>query len=287
MKDGLAAIAKPAADALREYRVERPSAIAPILADGLKQTRTLMSQVQSSSIAEPGKSDVLFELGLKEQQFEKALAAALEISFQTSVAAEVPGGRGAPAQTAVEAAFAAARGGRGGAPTFTIAIPGQSFSVEAQLYNESPEPLNIEGVKIEPSDGKSWQIRAEGSPAREISAGKEAQWHFSVTAPQDAALTRPYFGRPNEEQPYYDLIDPRYRNLPTAPYPLAVQARVVYRGVAFDVAENSGTDQRARSGLRRSAKPAADGAGDLGLGFAVSRRHTHGVEIVRIHHHGA
>jgi LmbE family N-acetylglucosaminyl deacetylase len=238
LRDGLAAIAKPAASAMSEYRVDRPSAIAPILVEGLRQTRALMSQVQSSSIAEPGKSDVLFELGLKEQQFEKALAAALEISFQTSVAAEIPGGgRGAPAQTAVEAAFAAARGGRGGMPTFTVGIPGQSFSVETQLYNESPEPLNVEGVKVEPSDGKKWQIRAEGNPVHEISAGKEAQWQFSVTAPADAALTRPYYSRPNDEQPYYDLNDARYRNLPTAPYPLAAQARIVYRGVAFDVAE--------------------------------------------------
>jgi LmbE family N-acetylglucosaminyl deacetylase len=245
LKDGLAAIAKPAADAMREYRVDRPSAIAPVLAEGLKQTRALMSQVQSASIAEPGKSDVLFELGLKEQQFEKALAAALEISFQTAVAAANPaGGRGAPSQTATEAAFAAARGGRGGAPTFTIAIPGQSFSVEAQIFNESPEPLGVDGVKLEASDGKNWEFRAEGSPVREISAGKEAQWRFSVTAPRDAALTRPYFTRPNDEQPYYDLIDARYRNLPSAPYPLAARARVVYRGVAFDVAGVVQTNER-------------------------------------------
>jgi LmbE family N-acetylglucosaminyl deacetylase len=245
LKDGLAAIAKPAADALREYRVDHPSAIAPILAEGLKQTRALISQVQSSSLADPGKSDVLFELIAKEQQFEKALAAALEISFQTSVSAESPaGGRGAPAQTSTEAAFAAARGGRGGMPTFTIAIPGQSFAVEAQLYNESPDPLTVESLKIEPSDGKKWEIRAQGNPPREVSGGKEATWRFSVTAPADAALTRPYYSRPNEEQPYYDVNDPRYRNLPTAPYPLAAQARVVYRGVAFDVAEVVQTNER-------------------------------------------
>jgi len=245
LQDGLAAIAKPAADALRDYRVDRPSAIAPLLAEGLKQTRALMSQVQSSSVAEPGKSDVLFELGVKQQQFEKALAAALEISFQSAVAAENPGGgRGAPTQTATDAAFAAARGGRGAAPTFTIAIPKQSFSVEAQLFNQSPEPLGVDGVKLEASDGKNWEIRAEGSPVREVSAGKQSLWRFSLTAPPDAALTRPYFSRPNDEQPYYDLIDARYRNLPSAPYPLAVRARVVYRGVAFDVAGVVQTNER-------------------------------------------
>ncbi|HUA57185.1 MAG TPA: PIG-L family deacetylase [Verrucomicrobiae bacterium] len=245
LKDGLALIAKPAADALRDYNVERPSAIAPSLAEGLKQTRALISQVQSSSIAEPGKSDVLFELGVKERQFEKVLAASLEISFQTSVATASPErGRGAPGQTATDAAFTAALSGRGGAPTFTIAIPEQSFSVEAQVFNESPEPLGVDSVKLEASDGKNWQIHAEGAPLREIPGGKDTRWRFSVTAPADAALTRPYFSRPNIEQPYYDLIDARYRNLPTAPYPLAARARIVYRGVAFDVAEVVQTSER-------------------------------------------
>ncbi len=245
LKDGLAGIAKQAAQALRDYQVNRPSAIAPSLAEGLKLTRALMSQVQSSSIAEPGKSDVSFELGVKEQQFEKALAAALEISFQTSVTAASPqGGRGAPAQSATDAAYAAALSGRGGGPTFTMGIPGQAFGVEVQMFNESQEKFGVDGVKLEPSDGKNWEIRAEGAPASEISAGKEAKWRFAVTIPADAAFTRPYYNRPDEEQPYYDLTDPRYRNLPAAPYPLAARARVLYRGVAFDVAQVVQTNER-------------------------------------------
>ena len=248
LNDGLAAIAKTAADALRDYRVDRPSAIAAELAEGLKQTRGLIAQVQSVSIAEPGKSDVLFELSVKEQQFEKALAAALEISFQASVAAATPAaGRGGPAPTATEAIFAAAMAGRGGAPTFTIAIPEQSFNVEAQMFNESLEPIGVAAVNLEPSDGKDWAIRAESAPGEisaGLAAGREAKWRFSVTVPADAALTRPYFSRPDTEQPYYDLIDPRYRNLPTAPYPLAARARLTYRGVEFEVAEFVQTNER-------------------------------------------
>ena len=249
LKDGLAGIAKSAGDAFRNYQVDRPSGIAPTLADGLKQTRALIAQVQSSSLAGPGKSDVLFELGVKEQQFEKALVAALEISFQTTVAAENPaagrGGRGqTAAQSATEAAFAAARGGRGGAPTFTIAIPEQSFTVEAALFNQSPEPLSIAGVDVEPSDGKKWAIRSESSTAGELPSEKASQWKFAVTAPADAGLTRPYFARPDEEQPYYDLADPRYRNLPVAPYPLSARARLSYKGVPFEVTEVVQTSER-------------------------------------------
>jgi LmbE family N-acetylglucosaminyl deacetylase len=251
LQDGLAQISRLAADALKQYSADRPSAIAPVLSEGLKATRTVSDQVRASSLAEPGKGDVLFELGVKERQYVKALAAALEISFQTTVAAaeENTGGRGrggrGGTQSAADAAFAAARAafmGRG--PTFTIAIPGQSFGVEARLFNQGPENLTVDNVEVIPSDGKNWNIHAPATPAHEAAAGKEIEWRFAVATPADAQFTRPYYSRPNDEQPYYDIKDPRYRNLPVAPYPLAVRAHVSYRGVPFDVAEVVQTSER-------------------------------------------
>jgi LmbE family N-acetylglucosaminyl deacetylase len=263
LTDGLGQISRLADQALKQFSVDRPASIAPVLADGLKATRALLDQVHSSQLAEPGKSDVEFELRVKEQQFEKALTAALEISFQTTVAsgdgAAGRGGRGGrgtpPPQTtatggqsgrtpAENAAALAGRGGRGAAPTFTIAIPGQPFSVEAQLYNQSPENLTVERVDVSASDGKNWTIRPTGEVEHDVAPGKEVQWRFAVTAPADASLTRAYFTRPNEEQPYYNLIDERYRNLPTSPYPLATRARIVYRGVPFDIQQVVQTNER-------------------------------------------
>jgi LmbE family N-acetylglucosaminyl deacetylase len=246
LKDGLARITQLAADAMKQYAVDRPSAIAPVLADGLKATRALIDQARSSRLAEPGKRDVLFELGVKEQQFEKALIASLEISFQTTVVAEEPGrgGRGRGAQSSTDAAFLAARAGRGGGPTFTIAIPQQQFGVEAQIYNQGPENVSVDRVEVTPSDGKNWNARAAGPAASEVKGGALTQWRFDVTVPPDAALTRPYFTRPDEEQPYYDLVDARYRNLPSAPYPLAVRARLSYHGVPFEIAQDVQTSER-------------------------------------------
>ncbi len=248
LKDGLAAITRPAADAMKQYAVDRPSGIAPMLSDGLKATRVLIDRVSASSLAEPGKSDVLFELRAKEQQFEKALAASLELWLDTTVANEIPaagargardGSQAAQTQPAVPPTpqLGAGRGGRGGVPTFTIAIPGQSFTVEAALYNQSPENVAVEAVDVIPSDGKNWNIRPVGTPANEAGAGKQIEWRFSLAVPADAALTRPYYNRPNEEQPYYDLADLRYRNLPFAPYPLTARARVSYRGVPFEISQ--------------------------------------------------
>lgn len=246
LKDGLAGISGLAAEAMKQYAMDRPSAIAPVLAEGLKATRVLIENVRSSGFAEPGKSDVLFELRVKEQQFEKTLAAALEISFQTTVA-ESAGrgerGRSAP-QSSTDAAFLSARAGRGGGPTFTIAIPGQSFAVEAQIFNEGPENVAVASVEAVPSSGKNWNARPMDASSSEVKGGTLAHWRFDVTVPSDATLTRPYFNRPDEEQPYYDLTDPRYRNLPLAPYPLAVRARLSFHGVPFDVAQDVQTSER-------------------------------------------
>jgi len=248
LKDGLARISQLAADAI-QYAADRPAVIAPVLADGLKATRELIDRVQASGLAEPGKSDVLFELRVKERQFEKTLVAALEISFQTTVAAEDPGrggrGRGAP-QSSTDAAFLSGRGGRGGGPTFTIAIPEQSFGVEAQLYVEGPENVSVASVDVAASDGKNWNVHPASAENRlgEVKGGTQGQWRFEVTVPANAALTRPYFTRPDEEQPYYDLSDPRYRNLPLAPYPLAVHARLSFHGVPFEVAQDVQTSER-------------------------------------------
>jgi LmbE family N-acetylglucosaminyl deacetylase len=254
LKSGLAGISERAGKASASYSANKPFAIAPVLADGLKATRVLMEQVRSSQLPEPGKSDVLFELGVKEKQFQSALTASLGIVFQSSVAAERPaggggrGGAGAPAPAAGGASTVPAgvpgRGPRGGGPTFTIAIPGQSFVVDAGLFNQSPESLTIESVGVVASDDKNWDVKPTGNPEHEVAPAKELQWRFSVKVPEDAALTRPYFTRPDEEQAYYDLVDARYRNLSLAPYPLAVTAKLVYQGVPFEVKQEVQTSER-------------------------------------------
>ena len=83
---------------------------------------------------------------------------------------------------------------------------------------------------------------------------KNAQWRFSVTVPADAALTRPYFARPDEEQPYYNISDERYLNLPLPPYPLALRATLTYNGVPFEVDQTVQTSERI-SGIGTVSNP--------------------------------
>jgi LmbE family N-acetylglucosaminyl deacetylase len=218
LKSGLAEIARLADQASSHYQPDRAEAIAPALADGLSATRALIGRVRAGGLPEPGKSDILFELGVKEEQFEHALAESLGLSLQATVMADRPQGPLGP--------FAPA------SPTFTIGIPGQTFGVQATFLNQSPETVNVEAVSLEASDGKAWKIESRGNA------------RFSVTVPPDAVLTRPYFTRPDEEQAYYDLTDARYRNLSLAPYPLAASVRVSYRGADVHLSQVVQTVER-------------------------------------------
>ena len=56
-------------------------------------------------------------------------------------------------------------------------------------------------------------------------------------SPAGGRLTRPYFSRPNIEQPYYTINNPEYLNLPLAPYPLEAWAEFSYEGAQFRVGQ--------------------------------------------------
>jgi LmbE family N-acetylglucosaminyl deacetylase len=224
LKSGLAEIARLAGEANEQYQPDRPQGIAPLLADGLRATRSLLAKIGGANLPDPGKSDVAFELRAKEDQFEKALAASLGISLEATVAPPPP-------PPGMRNPFGAI------APTFTIGIPGQSFGVQVDVLNQSPEVVRVDAAKVEASDGKAWKIGSPADAARTLAAHTQTRLQFEVTAPADAALTRPYFTRPDEEQAYYDLTDDRYRNLSLAPYPLAASVQVSYRGVPLHLSE--------------------------------------------------
>ena len=204
LKAGLADMARLAAQANSQYRPDSPRDIAPLLSEGLRATRVLAEKVRAGTLPEPGKSDVLFELGAKEEQFGHALQIALGLSLEAAVQPDrEPQGR--------LAIF------MGPTPTFTIGIPGQSFQVQVSLSNQGPEAVNLEAARLDAPDGKDWKIARAADPAKSIAGHTAAQARFAVTVPADAALTRPYFSRKDDEQAYYDWLDPRYRNLSLAP----------------------------------------------------------------------
>ncbi len=217
LSNGLARLSECVQQASDKYRLDNPAAIAPKLVEGLKLTRDLLEKVQASSLPEPGRSNVAFELQQKARQFERALTLALGLSFEATVAPEKES----------NSPFS------GTPTTFTIAIPGQRFPVQAHILNGGSQAIDVRETSIDPTDGKSWNISGETNVSANLAPGKELKRKFTVSVPNDALPVKPYFQRPDQEQPYYDLLDARFRNLSLAPYPLVATAQISFNGISW------------------------------------------------------
>lgn len=206
----LTAINKDVEQAMQEFRAAAPQTIAPLLAQGLAATNACIAQVREGALSEAAKYNILHELTVKQAQFNTALAEALGLQFTARVEGE--------------------RGGRGGpGVSVRVVVPGQSFSVATHFASPTREPVKLEKVQLRSAgDQPAWQF---SSPAPAESES------FRVTVPADAPATRPYYSRPNDEQPYYDINDARDLTLPTGPYPLSAWATVGYRGVEITLAQ--------------------------------------------------
>ena len=202
--------------AMDQFSAMHPERIAPQLADGLKTTAALLDQLSKSNLSEDAKYDISHELRIKRAQFNNALAEALGVSIRATVAPDKE-------PNPMFAMF------MGEPDTFRVAIPGEEFNVRVRVVNQSLAPVSISKVGLTPVEPKWWSI--SDSPK---SSGDAA---FRVKVNNDAGLTRPYFSRPNIEQPYYDILDERYLNRPRSPYPLSARVELSYDGVPIEVAQ--------------------------------------------------
>lgn len=208
--------------ATKQFDATHPESIAPLLAKGLAQTNALLDALAKSSLPAEARYNMAHELGVKQAQFNDALAQSLGLSLLANTTeGNGPVRPGPFGDLSTQLA------------TSQTVVPGQSLDVEAHLANQSSEPVTLSNVAIVSQAGKDWTITPRGATSGEMSAGSARDLGFTVKVPADAELTRPYFSRPELEQPYYDIRDPRYLNLPTAPYPLLAVATVQYRDVTL------------------------------------------------------
>lgn len=209
-------------DAMRNYSVDAPEKIAPTLAKGMLQTEALIEKVKQKPLPDGARYNILHELMIKRTQFNDALRQSLGLTLNAEVAANATqGGRLSPYRQPAE--------------TFQAAIPGQSFQVQVHLADQGKAPVAIRNVRLITNPDKDWKLQSVSSLPTELKASDATEVGFSVTVPQDATITRPYFARPTIEQPYYDILDPRYLNLSLMPYPLYARAVFTYMGAKIDL----------------------------------------------------
>jgi LmbE family N-acetylglucosaminyl deacetylase len=218
LKEGLLRLDGFVGQAIREFSLDHPEKIAPTLAQGLQETNVLAAQVAASRFSEEAKYNILHELSIKQDQFQQALVESLGFSLEATVA---------PTREPPRTNFFVG----GPTETFAYAIPGQDFAVKIHLYNPATGALKLDRVWLQPPADESWAITPESQVAESLPARQELDQRFNVQVPNNAAVTRPYFGRPNDEQPYYDIVDKRYLNLPLPPYPLIAWVEFSYDDV--------------------------------------------------------
>ncbi len=247
LRAGLEKINTSVEEAMAKFSAAAPERCAPALAAGLKQTLGLMDEIARSPLSGDSKYNLRHELEIKRVQFNNALAQALGLSVAATVAPDKePNPR-----------FAAFLGD---GETFRVAIPGQTFGVNVHVVNASAVPVSLRRVSV----GTAGQ-----TPDRMVAANKPVDLKFTVSVPDDAPLTRPYFSRPDIEQPYYDILEDRYLNQPQTPYPYAAWTDFEYEGALIRIGQTVQTVKRV-TGQGAVLEPLVVGPA---IGIAITPRH--------------
>lgn len=224
LKEGLAQINAAVEKAMKDFSAQRPEAIASALAEGLKGTNDLTEKVAGSNLKPDSKYDVTRELQVKRAQFENALAESLGLSVLATVAPEK------------EPTGPFARFFRN-PETFQVAIPGQTFWVNVHATSPTNLPVQLQSVVVETPQGEAWTTDPATKSGGTLKGNQSVDLRFAVHAAPNAGYTRPYFTRPDIEQPYYDIQDARYLNFPVAPYPVFARLRFVFDGAPFETSQ--------------------------------------------------
>jgi len=211
--------------AISSFNAANPATIAPTLAKGLAQTNALVEELAKSKLPAEARYNMTHELSIKQQQFNLALQQALGLALMANTSEGLPSaGRMGPfgdISTQVS--------------TSQTVVPGDKVNVVAHLANQGTDAVELSAIDVVSGAGQDFTISTKQPATGQLAPGGNRDQTFEVTLPRTAELTKPYFSRPNLEQSYYNIDDPRYLNLPTRPYPLLATATVTYKDVAIQL----------------------------------------------------
>ena len=196
---------------MQAFKWTEPSAAVPALARALRATRTATAELG----ADP---DVARLLTLKERQIADAIHASLGLSF-TAIAQPA----GTPEAT----------GPFNAGPVAMAAVtPGQTIEVRTVFVNRSP--VEVTSVRVNLQAQGDWSIHGDAAQA-DAKRKPAVAGTFTVTVPDDAPLTRPYFARTSIQEARYAITDPSQIYRPSSEPPLEAVARYEVNGVPVDI----------------------------------------------------
>lgn len=205
LRPALASLQQHVEEATRLFSLQDPSACADPLLAGVNETANLLKQIESSTLSSAEKALLTPSLQTKLQEFEQAADEAMGISFDFYV------DQGGP--TPAPSYFPLME------QTFTVAVPGQTFTATAHVYNRGKAQITHPNVQIWAPPG--WKVSVVKPAGEKIDPGEMTSTQFQIAVPPDAGYTRPYWSRKDiEADTVYTINDPRYLTLPISPYPL-------------------------------------------------------------------
>ncbi|HEY0794420.1 MAG TPA: PIG-L family deacetylase [Acidisarcina sp.] len=230
-RDRLSGLNKLVEQAIAKFDPADPAKVAPLLASGIAKSDALLSAIADSRLDAAAKYNMTHEIAIKRREFNDALQQALGIQVLATVTNST-----APGDSA-------------GQPTSQTVIPDQTFRVNLHLANQGSQQVTVAATNIISHGGAGWKTTLESSGSGTagrgaLDAGDALDQFATVTVPDGAEPTRPYFSRSNVEQSYYDIDDQRYLNDPLAPYPLTAEVAYSYNGVTVLAASTVQTVRR-------------------------------------------
>ena len=241
----LAAIDAQVKQATAQFDANDPAKSAPALATGLDLTRALIASLGTATLPDDARYNAVFELRIKERQFNQALGQALGLSLVATVqSGPTPAVRVGPGTGGANEVFS------------QTVVDGESFGVGIHVADQGSVPVQVDSITLVPESGADWKVRmappppapkppppgaapteqppvvtrTDPSPVGPLAPGTAAEQFLLATVPADAPATKPYFSRPTLEQSYYNILDPRWLTLPEEPYPLNASVSYTFAG---------------------------------------------------------
>ena len=222
-KDRLEALTATVKEATAAYDASDLTKSAPALAKGLAQTQDLLKALAASNLPADAIFNMTHELKIKETQFDDALGQSLDATLMATLTNGHGDDRtGALGSRAIQQ------------PTDQTTIPDQTLYIDVHIANRGTASMQDVQTQVISHAASDWTFQPEGNSSATdvtLTSGQARDVTFKTVTPADAAVTKPYFTRPDLEQPYYNVNIPQDLSLPTALYPLSAEVTYTYVGV--------------------------------------------------------
>ena len=167
----------------------------------------LISATAEGKLSGTEKFNLLHELRVKRVQLNNALVLADGIQLSASI----------QAKDSLHPAAA------------SLLTTSESIPVKVELHNGGTEEVEI--VRLQAENGAATPPGVKQS----LAVGASRSEDLTIEHKGGATATRPYFSRPNSEQPFYDVAIPALRNAPSTPPPVVVSATLSDHGIPLEL----------------------------------------------------